>query len=316
MSGAARFPEVVKVRRDEGVVKLALGLGDGAVVECALIPGPTRDGRGRLTLCLSTQVGCRMGCRFCATGGMGLVRDLTPDEIVGQAAVAERLYRRPDNLVFMGMGEPLDNLEAWPGAVKRLIDSRRVGDRPPLAYSTHQMTVSTCGHVAGLEELARRGAFRMGVAVSVNAPNDAIRSRLMPVNRRWPMGELREALLAFPLRNRVFLAEYVLFRGINDAPDHARELAEWLAPFRALVNVIAYNAVPGPAGAGFERPDWRAVERFTRCLVEAGVAASRRESKGRRIAAACGQLASNPSPGPLPAGEGDKEPEGVIRGEG
>jgi 23S rRNA (adenine2503-C2)-methyltransferase len=296
MSSAARLLEVVQVRRDEGVVKLALGLDDGAVVECALIPGPARDGRGRLTLCLSTQVGCRMGCHFCATGGMGLVRDLTPDEIVGQAAVAERLYRRPDNLVFMGMGEPLDNLEAWHGAVRRLIDSRRVGDRPPLAYSTHQMTVSTCGHVAGLEELARRGVYRTGIAVSVNAPNDAIRSRLMPVNRRWPMAELREALLGFPLRNRVFLAEYVLFRGINDARDHALELAAWLAPFRALVNVIAYNPVPGPAGAGFERPEWRAVELFTRWLVEAGVAASRRESKGRRIGAACGQLASPQAP--------------------
>ena len=292
MSGGSRLLEVVKVRRGEGVVKLALGLGDGAIVECALIPGPTRDGRGRLTLCLSTQVGCRMGCRFCATGGMGLVRDLTPNEIVGQAAVAERLYRRPDNLVFMGMGEPLDNLEAWHEAVKRLIDSRRVGDRPPLAYSARQMTVSTCGHIAGLEELARRGAFRMGIAVSVNAPNDEIRSRLMPVNRRWPMAELREALLAFPLRNRVFLAEYVLLRGINDREEHARELAEWLSPFRALVNVIAYNPVSRVASLGLERPHWRTAQRFARWLVEAGAAASVRESKGRRIGAACGQLAS------------------------
>jgi len=283
------------VRRDEGVVKLALGLRDGAIVECALIPGPSRDGRGRLTLCVSTQVGCRMGCRFCATGAMGLVRDLTADEIAAQAAVAERLYGRPDNLVFMGMGEPLDNLEAWHGAVKHLIDSRRVGDRPPLAYSTQQMTVSTCGHVAGLEGLARLGIFRMGVAVSVNAPNDAIRSRLMPVNRRWPMAALKEALLAFPLRNRVFLAEYVLFRGINDEKEHALELAEWLAPFRALVNVIAYNPVSERADAGFERPHWRTAVRFTRWLVQAGTVASLRESKGRRIAAACGQLASPPA---------------------
>jgi 23S rRNA (adenine2503-C2)-methyltransferase len=291
MSTEARIPEVVQIRRAEGVVKLALGLGDGAVVECALIPGPARGGRSRLTLCVSTQVGCRMGCRFCATGRMGLVRDLAPDEIVGQAAIAERLFRRPDNLVFMGMGEPLDNLDAFHGAVRRLIDSRRKGDRPPLAYSTHQMTVSTCGHVAGLEELARRGVFRMGVAVSVNAPNDAIRSRLMPVNRHWPMAELRDALLAFPLRNRVFLAEYVLFAGVNDAEEHALELATWLAPFRALVNVIAYNPVPGLSEERFARPHWRKAERFTRRLVEAGVAASLRESKGRRIAAACGQLA-------------------------
>lgn len=304
MSTAAQLPEVVRIRRDDGVVKLALGLRDGAVVECALIPGSARDGASRLTLCVSTQVGCRMGCRHCATGAMGFVRDLSPLEIAGQAALAERLFRRPDNLVFMGMGEPLDNLEAWHEAVRRLIDSRRVGDRPPLAYSTHQMTVSTCGHVAGLEQLARRGAYRMGVAVSVNAPNDAIRSRLMPVNRRWPMAELREALLAFPLRNRVFLAEYVLLRGINDAEEHARELAEWLSPFRALVNVIAYNPAPRVAALGLERPHWRAARRFARWLVEAGAAASVRESKGRRIGAACGQLASEPSPRPSPVGRG------------
>jgi len=314
MSDALMLPEVVNVRRAEGVVKLALGLRDGAIVECALIPGPARGGRARLTLCLSTQVGCRMGCRFCATGRMGLVRDLEPDEIAAQAAVAQRLVRRPDNLVFMGMGEPLDNLEAWHAAVRGLIDSRRIGDRPPLAYSTSQMTLSTCGHVEGLEALARRGAFRTGIAVSVNAPNDAIRSRLMPVNRRWPMAALKDALLAFPLRNRVLLAEYVLFRGLNDAEEHALELAEWLRPFRALVNVIAYNPVPGAALAGFRRPDRRSAARFARWLVGAGAAASVRESKGRRIDAACGQLASprprsKPSPRPSPAGRGGEGTE-------
>jgi 23S rRNA (adenine2503-C2)-methyltransferase len=284
-------PEIVAVHREAGVVKLGLALADGAVVECVLIPSPTRDGGGKLSLCLSTQIGCRMGCRFCATGRMGFVRDMTAEEIASQVAAAERLGRRPDNLVFMGMGEPLDNFDAWHGAVLRLVESRRRGDRPPLAYSANDMTVSTCGHVDGLGELARRGFRRMGLAVSLNAPNDAIRSRLMPVNRRWAMAELREALQGLPLRNRVFLAEYVVFEGLNDMPEHARELAAWLEPFRALVNLIAYNPAPG-FDAGLVRPTHHGVERFRRLLEAQGVFARVRESKGRRILAACGQLAS------------------------
>ena len=302
------MPRIVSVRREAGVAKLALALEDGAVAECVLIPTPSRDGRDRLSLCLSTQIGCRMGCRFCATGRMGFARDMTAAEIAAQVAAAETLGRRPDNLVFMGMGEPLDNFDAWHGAVRRLTESRRVGARPPVAYSANDMTVSTCGHVTGLAELARRGFRRMGLAVSVNAPNDAIRSRLMPVNRRWPMAALRDALLALPLRNRVLLAEYVVFKGLNDAPAHAQELAEWLRPFRALVNLIAYNPAPGHGGDGFARPTRRDVARFERHLDAAGVFARIRESKGRRIAAACGQLASIPLLWPLPeSGRGDEE---------
>jgi len=297
MTGTDTQPRVEIVHREKGVVKLGLALSDASIVECVLIPSPSRDGREKLTLCLSTQVGCRMGCRFCATGRMGFVRDLTAAEIASQVHAAERLVRRPDNLVFMGMGEPLDNFDAWHSAVERLIDSRRVGEKSPLAYSTNDMTVSTCGHLPGLGELANRGFRRMGLAVSLNAPNDAIRSRIMPANRRWPMAQLREALLSFPLRNRVFLAEYVVFKGLNDAPEHAQELADWLRPFRALVNLIAYNPTPGVDAPELVRPGWHEVERFKNMLVSQGVFASRRESKGRRISAACGQLGRSQRPG-------------------
>jgi 23S rRNA (adenine2503-C2)-methyltransferase len=287
-------PFVVRARRERGVVKLCLELGDGALVESVLIPMRTRPrGDERLTLCLSTQVGCRMGCAFCATGRMGFVRDLEPEEIVAQAEAAERVARRPDKLVFMGMGEPLDNLERWREAVRLLTVSRRVGGRPPLAFSTKDMTLSTAGHVDGLDALAPVFPRKMTLAVSLNAANDELRSRLMPSNRRWPLAALRDALLRFPIRKRTFLAEYVVFAGVNDGEEHARELAEYLSPFRSLVNLIAYNP---PAQGG---PNWLAsptaaqVERFRRLLGRHGQVARRRETKGRRIAAACGQLATD-----------------------
>jgi 23S rRNA (adenine2503-C2)-methyltransferase len=282
-------PSVVRLRRERGLLKFAQRLADGAVIESVIIPMRVKEqGRKRSTLCVSTQVGCRMGCAFCATGRMGFVRNLSTDEICGQIAAAEALGARPDNLVFMGMGEPLDNFDNWESAVRRLIRSRVVQGRPPQAWSTRQMIVSTCGLVPGIDRLAKLSWRRLVLAVSLNAPNDAIRSQLMPVNRRWPMAELRAALLRYPLRGGVFLAEYVLFRGINDRREHAVELAEWLKPFRACVNLIAWNPC-GPGG--FQSPTAAEVERFKRWLNAEGQYARRRESKGRRIAAGCGQLA-------------------------
>ena len=287
-------PEVRGVERDGELVKLALGLADGAAVECVAIPMPTSDpARRRFTACLSTQVGCRMGCTFCATGAMGFRRDLTAGEIVGQVRCIERVLGvRPDNLVFMGMGEPLDNFDAWRESVKRLVDSRRVGTREPVAYSARDMTVSTCGHVPGLARLATEGFRKLGLAVSLNASNDEVRSRLMPVDRRWPLAALREALERLPLRNKIFLAEYVVFDGVNHAPEHARELADYLRGFRALVNLIAYNPVPGRRAGELRAPAPEAVARFCDELEANGVFARVRESKGRRIGAACGQLAT------------------------
>jgi 23S rRNA (adenine2503-C2)-methyltransferase len=271
------------------LVKFAQRLADGELVESVLVPMRVKErGRERRTLCISTQAGCRMGCAFCATGRLGLARNLTADEICGQIAAAGSLGVRPANLVFMGMGEPLDNFDNWSAAVRRLIDSRPGPGRPAAAWSTRQMIVSTCGLVPGIDRLAALGWKRLVLAVSLNAPNDGLRSQLMPVNRRYPMAELRAALLRYPLRSGVFLAEYVLIRGFNDRREHARELAEWLRPFRACVNLIALNPV---SGSGLVSPTAAEVERFKRWLNAEGQYARRRESKGRRIAAGCGQLA-------------------------
>ncbi len=290
MPGTCR---IARIQRDGDLVKLAIGLFDGAQVECVVIPMRTRGNvRERITLCVSTQVGCRMGCTFCETGRMGFVRDLAPDEIVAQVAAAQTLGRRPDKIVFMGMGEPLDNLESFLSAVRLLTRSVRVGRAAPFAWSAADMTLSTVGHVEGLERLAGRFPRKMTLAVSVNAPDDAIRDRIMPVNRRWPMAALREALLAFPMRNRTFLAGYVLVPGINDAPEHASSLASWLSPFRAFVNVIALNPSSGGRDRGFRAPTVTELDRFAGWLDERGVAARRRDAKGLGLGAACGQLAS------------------------
>lgn len=284
---------ISRVRRDAGVHKLSLELRDGAVIETVLIPMPARqDGVARSTLCLSTQVGCRMGCTFCATGRMGLVRNLLPEEIAAQVEVIESLFGRPDNLVFMGMGEPFDNFDNWRAAVERLIESKRRGDRPPLAYSTHQMTVSTCGFAPGMARLKDEGFRRISLAVSLNAPNDALRTRLMPINKRYPLAALRDVIDSLPLRNGIFLAEYVVFSGLNDREEHADQLAQYLQGRRALVNLIAYNPAPGVNQPDLQSPTSVQVERFRKQLEARGVYARRRESKGRRIAAACGQLAS------------------------
>ena len=294
-SPPARLVEAIT---NDGVTKLRLALADGACIETVLLPRGQPSEKG-LSLCLSTQVGCRMGCVFCATGRMGLVRQLEPEEIVAQLEVAHALGHRPETLVFMGMGEPLDNFERWREAVRRIVDSRRRGPLPPAALgSMRRMTVSTCGHVEGLARLAREGLRRMGVAVSLNAPNDAIRSRLMPVNRRWPMAELRRALTELPLRNGVLLVEYVLIRGQNDAVDHARELAGYLAPLRPLVNLIPYNPLSPDQGLDpFEPPEAVVVEGFHHTLSSLGVFVRRRSPKGLDIAGGCGQL-GGPIAGP------------------
>jgi 23S rRNA (adenine2503-C2)-methyltransferase len=278
----------------DDTTRLSLRLEDGALVESVIITAPERgrDHRRR-TLCVSTQVGCRMGCVFCATGRMGFRRQLTALEIAGQVrAAADEPGGRPDSIVFMGMGEPLDNFDAWHAAVELLIDSRRTAAGAPFAYSTHRMTVSTCGHVPGLERLAAAGFRKMTVAVSLNASNDEVRSELMPVNRSWPMAVLRRTLERLPLRNRIVLVEYVVFPGLNDAPEHARELAAYLAPFRPLINLIGYN--PGREGpaAGLSVPGEGDLLAFREQLAAEGLFARLRESKGRSIHAACGQLAT------------------------
>ncbi|MGH7359643.1 MAG: 23S rRNA (adenine(2503)-C(2))-methyltransferase RlmN, partial [Candidatus Rokuibacteriota bacterium] len=268
------------VSRD-GSVKLELGLADGRRVQSVVIP----DG-DRLTLCLSTQVGCGFGCAFCLTGTMGLERNLTAGEIVGQAWAARASLAagaRLTHVVFMGMGEPLANYAATVKALRVLIAPLGFG------FSPRRITVSTVGLVKGLEKLAREN-LRVNLAVSLHAPTDETRSRLMPVNRGWGLDDLLAACRRFPLPVRQRMTfEYTLLDGVNDSPEDARRLARRLEGLRAKVNLIPFNEW---SGSTFRRPSPERIRGFQRVLLDAGLTATIRWSKGEDVGAACGQLAS------------------------
>ena len=281
--------ELAEVRSlDEGVTrKLALALEDGLEVETVILPQQSKSGRWRSTLCVSSQVGCAMGCGFCETAQMGLLRRLSAGEIVAQWWAARwRHDASISNIVFMGMGEPLDNVEAVIGAIRVLADQ----NGPAVAPS--RVSVSTVGRTKGIErlsELAREPGFRqLRLAVSVNAPNDDIRSQIMPINRAEPMADLMDAMLAWPGPERTrILIEYVLIPGVNDAFEHADELAEYLRPLRCTVNVIPYNPrrdSPWPAATPED------ADRFVARLEAAGQFTRRRRTFGRSVMGACGQL--------------------------
>jgi len=270
--------------------------------ESVLIPMIGASGQPTYTLCLSSQVGCAMGCTFCETAQMGLIRSLTPAEIVGQWYAATHLIGiRPKNIVFMGMGEPMDNLDSVLTAIAVLKDHN--GPHVPIS----QITLSTVGRVDGIQRLAAKvrepGWHRLGLALSLNAPNDADRSAIMPVNRKWNLAALQEALLAWPQRsgNKVCI-EYVLIPGVNDSSAHADQIADFIRPFgllqggriagqrlMAMLNLIPYNPrrnSPWPA------PTEAHVDQFLAWLLERGVFAKRRRTKGREMMGACGQLGS------------------------
>lgn len=239
------------------------------------------------TLCVSSQVGCAMGCTFCETAQMGLIRSLTPAEIVAQWwAARHHLGHQIRNIVFMGMGEPLDNLDAVTEAITVLTDHHGP------AVGMRRITISTVGRVDRLGELAarvrRHGWRQLNLAVSVNAPNDEIRSSIMPLNRAMPLSELIEILEAWPLRRSGRICvEYVLIPGVNDRDEHAAELAHRLRRVRCCVNVIPYNPrrdSPWPAPAEAD------VRRFIAELERSGQFCKRRRTKGTDSMAACGQL--------------------------
>jgi 23S rRNA (adenine2503-C2)-methyltransferase len=244
--------------------------------------------RQRATLCVSSQVGCAVNCDFCLTARLGLQRNLTAGEIAGQVlAVFDRhaveVGRDRVNLVFMGMGEPFLNYDNFMGAVRLLV--REAG------LSPQRMTVSTSGIVSGIERFAAEPPeFRPKLAISLNAPNDAIRSQIMPINRKWPIAAVIGALLPIKLRPRERITfEYVLLGGVNDQPAHAAEVARLIrrTGLPAKVNLIAWN--PGP-GIEYATPQPEAVETFRRTLADAGIPAYVRKPRGRDIYAACGQL--------------------------
>ncbi len=285
LSGIATvaLPQLVERKLStDGTAKLGLRLSDGEVVECVLIPE-----RDHFTLCVSTQVGCAMGCRFCLTGRMGFRRNLSTGEIVSQVLLARRFMEesgiadRPlRNLVFMGMGEPLANY-------RHLVKALKILTHPQgFHFARKRTTVSTVGLVPQIRALAEE--FPVALAISLHAPDNDLRSRLIPATRRYPLEEILAACRDYPLRRGARITvEYVLLSGVNDHPWQARRLVEILRGIPVKVNLIPFNPHPE---LPFKRPSESRVRRFQEIILSEGVVATVRKSKGLDIGAACGQL--------------------------
>jgi 23S rRNA (adenine2503-C2)-methyltransferase len=315
------LPPILRRHDDEGTLKFCLPAGEstgaagGQVLETesVIIPMTSYRSTNWFTLCVSSQVGCRMGCTFCETGRMGLLRNLTAGEIVQQRLVARTLRlaqiaqspstdhqitRSPDhpippstyfadgiqNIVFMGMGEPLDNFE-------NLIQAIRVLNEPAgLDFPLTQITVSTVGRIDGLRKLAALGWPNLRIAVSLNAANDKLRDELMPINKGMPLAELQRALLEYPLPRKTryrFLIEYVLIKGVNDSPADADAVADFCRPLPCIVNIIPYNP---QHSATYETPSDDTIAGFVFRLKDQGIFTKRRITHGRDLMGACGQL--------------------------
>jgi len=267
-------PEHVEVSRD-GTRKYLFRLADGESIEAVRIP---MEG-GRATLCISSQVGCAMRCDFCLTGQFGLSRNLTAGEIVNQVCAA-RKDGPINNIVFMGMGEPLHNLDNVVSALQILYAETG------LDYGPRKVTLSTCGLVPEMLELGSR--IKVNLAVSLNATTDAVRDQLMPVNQRYPLVQLMAACRKFPLAPRERITfEYILIRGVNDSLDDAKRLVRLMHGVKAKVNLIPFNE---HEGSPFRSPTQEAIEAFQTYLLSRNIVAIRRASKGQDISAACGQL--------------------------
>jgi 23S rRNA (adenine2503-C2)-methyltransferase len=277
------LPEPYVARSQDGTRKLLFSLPGGGAIESVLIPDPPR-----LTICISSQVGCAMGCAFCATARLGLQRHLTAAEIVGQILAARRQLdesERITNVVFMGMGEPLANYDALLEAIEALRADWGQG------LSARRITVSTVGLLPQLERLVRDSP--VNIAVSLSATTDERRGALMPVNRRYPLAQLFATCRALPIAQRRRITfEYVLLAGVNDHADDAARLVRHLHGIRSKVNLIPFNPFDE---SGFARPTDRAIRVFQERLLSAGISATVRTSRGRDIQAACGQLAATVS---------------------
>jgi len=277
--------EVAEVQRSkDGTKKLRFTTRDGYAIESVLIP----DG-DKTTQCISSQVGCAVDCQFCATAKLGLTRNLDSGEIADQVYRAKALLaveepeRRITNLVYMGMGEPLHNYDNVMRSLRILTHDLGAG------LSQRRITVSTAGLVPRLEKLGLADV-RPNLAVSLNAPNDAVRDAIMPINRKWNIGKLLAAIRAYPLEHRRRVTfEYVLLAGVNDAPGDARELAKILRGVKCKVNVIPFNPHPE---AGYERPSAAVIDMFQAECKRHGLPTYLRTPRGDDIDAACGQLAN------------------------
>jgi 23S rRNA (adenine2503-C2)-methyltransferase len=267
-----------EAKSDDGTVKALFHTGDGRPLEAVLM----RYRDGRRSVCLSSQSGCPLTCTFCATGQMRFGRNLSAEEILDQALHFRRL-EPIDHVVFMGMGEPTMNVDAVLAACERL---------PDLGVSHRRTAISTVGWAPGIDRLAEC-ELPLALALSLHAPNDGLRSKLMPVNERYPLAEVLAACERWRARRRrrVFV-EYVMLDGVNDLPEHARELAALLDPRAYKINLIPYNPTGAYEGSSPER-----IERFRAILAEHRLAATVRLTRGRDIDAACGQLAASASAG-------------------
>lgn len=284
---------ISRTQQELQTTKFALDVAAGLESESVILPIEGSSGNMRHTLCVSSQIGCAMGCQFCETAQMGLMRNLSASQIVAQWFAARFDFRtRIDNIVFMGMGEPMDNLDAVIQAIRVLCD------RNAAAIAPARISVSTVGIAEGimrLASLARTPGFgKLRLAVSINAPNDDIRSKIMPINRATPMHDLLHAMQHWPTvspgngggRQRI-LIEYVLIPGVNDELSHADELCTYLQPLRSTVNVIPYNP---RRESPWSAPDDSTVRAFIQRVHDNGQFVKRRQTMGRSVMAACGQL--------------------------
>jgi len=282
-----RPPEIAEQRdSSDGTRKWAVRVEGGALVETVLIP----EG-DRATLCVSSQVGCSLDCKFCSTGKQGFQRDLTSAEIIGQVWLAINSYdgwqsgkgRVVTNVVMMGMGEPLLNFDNVVSAMSLMTDDLAYG------LSKRKVTLSTSGVVPALNQLAEFSD--VSLAVSLHAPNDEIRSAIVPINKRYPIRMLLDSAKGYidaqSDKKRVVTIEYTLLAGVNDQPEHARELRDLLKDYPCKINLIPFNDFPG---SDFKRPSGNAVSRFWQVLIDAGFVVTVRTTRGDDIDAACGQL--------------------------
>ena len=272
-------PEIERIQiSKDGTKKILFKLEDGLFIESVLIPG-----KNHWTICVSTQVGCRMGCKFCTTGRQGFKRNLLPSEITGQISMLRSNMPEGDdikNIVMMGMGEPLANYENTLKAIKIITSDFGFG------FSNRKITVSTCGIAPMINQLGKD--ICVNLAISLNAPDNKTRSHLMPVNKKYPIEILLDACRNYPMPGRRILTfEYILIAGINDSPEDAERLARLLKGIRCKLNLIAFNEFPGST---FKTPSLGIIHAFQQVLLNNHYTSIIRASKGSDILAACGQL--------------------------
>ena len=278
LAPASRITEIST--SPDQVEKLLLELHDGECIEMVIIPTEKR-----LTFCLSTQVGCPVGCRFCASGRNGLTRNLTAGEMLEEFCIGTLRAGRPDNLVFMGIGEGLLNFEQLAITLNRLVDE--------FTFSPRRITVSTSGYVPGMKKFAAMKR-EFNLAVSLHAPDDNTRAKLIPAKLRYPVAEILAAADEIAIaNNRQYTLEYTLIHGINDSIDHAVKLGKLAFAHHAKINLIPYNET----GGEFHRPPLTVIENFENAILDTGARVTRRTERGSSKTAACGQLRASKNTG-------------------